>query len=144
MGEAGNGLPVKWTTETPCESCPYRRDAKLARWDRSEFKRLLAQDKDPMGAMFACHGSARTEHAVCAGWLLDQKRRDLPSIQLRLALTFKAEARRLLEVVTDKGHALYDSIKEMCDANEKEDGGWGRATRATAHKRSRIVRGRHR
>lgn len=110
---------MKWTTPQPCASCPYRRDAELAKWSAEEFKRLLEHDADPLrGAVYGCHGTAKLpEPDVCAGWLLDQKRRSAPAIQLRLELHRNPEARAHYERVTDGGHALYDSIEEMVETN---------------------------
>ncbi len=112
-------LPLKWDTESPCESCPYRKDAQLELWHSSEFENLLEHDRNEMdGNLFACHGTKNQEQqGVCAGWLLNQQRRGLPAIQLRLALMRSEEAQALLEKVNDGGHELYNSIAEMCAAN---------------------------
>ena len=108
---------MKWSTRTPCKSCPYRRDAPLGFWAWDEFVNLEFQDSDPVnGHTFGCHGT-KSDPDVCAGWLLDQKRRGLPSIQLRLHLMTNEEARECLEQVNDGGHVLYDSIAEMIEAN---------------------------
>ena len=110
-----------WDRTSPCATCPYRRDVKLALWSEEEFVKLRRQDADPLtGAVYGCHSSAVKpveERRPCAGWLLDQKRRNLPSIQLRLALIHKPEARELLDRVTDGGADLYDSIQEMHETN---------------------------
>lgn len=111
---------MRWTTREPCSSCPYRRDAKLALWHPEEFLRLLANDRDQIfGAIYACHGSRESPEgpAICGGWLLDQKRRRAPSIQLRLALIHKPEAVQALNECHDGGHPLYGSILEMVEAN---------------------------
>lgn len=105
----------------PCDSCPYRRDAKLALWHRSEFENLLAQDREPFGGdMFACHGERKKPpggRLICGGWALDQKRRNVPSIRFRLFLMKHAQAREALNALTGKGLRLYASIQEMVRAN---------------------------
>lgn len=111
---------MRWTTREPCASCPYRRDAPLRFWDASHFRDLLRADADPVeGPIYGCHGTAkmRAGPSVCAGWLLDQKERGVPSIRLRLSLVFKPEAVAALEEVTDGGHAMYRSLQAMCRAN---------------------------
>lgn len=107
--------------DTPCSSCPYRKDAPLRLWHRSEFENLLAQDADPVnGNMFACHGEAKKDprkRALCAGWLLDQKKRNVPSIQLRIRLITNCATLAAFERVSSGGTELYSTIKAMCRAN---------------------------
>lgn len=105
---------------TPCENCPYRKDAPLRHWHRSEFKNVLAAEDNPLGTTFACHKQRdlpAKARGFCAGWLLDQKKRGLPSITLRMVLNASEEARLALERVTDGGHKLYRTVKAMCRAN---------------------------
>jgi uncharacterized protein DUF6283 len=107
----------------PCKSCPYRRDAPLGLWHRSEFENLLAHDANELhGAMFGCHKDRERppeERRFCVGWLLDQKRRGLPSIQLRLQLRVGGDEAlaRALDEITDGGNELYPSVRAMCLAN---------------------------
>ena len=112
---------MKWDTKSPCGSCPYRKDAPLGLWHPAEFDNLLKQDGNEMqGAAFGCHATIKAENpSVCAGWLLDQKKRGIPSIQLRLHLMQNSEALQCLEEVNSGGHELYDSIREMVEANEE-------------------------
>lgn len=113
-------MPMNWTTKKPCASCPYRKDAPLGFWDKSHFDKLSADDADPLnGAIYQCHGTRKRPEGtdVCAGWLLDQKRRNIPSIQLRLALFRSKQACDLLEAVDPGELELYGSIDEMVDAN---------------------------
>ena len=105
---------------TPCSSCPYRQDVPTGVWDPQHFLDVLKADAEPFrGAMWGCHKYVKKEEqSFCAGWLLDQRRRNFPSIQLRLRMmTDDALARDLCEVLTDQGHTLYDSINDMCRAN---------------------------
>lgn len=104
----------------PCKSCPYRVDVPVGFWHRSEFQNLLAHDANPyLGAVFNCHQDRllpERRRRYCVGWLLDQRRRGLPSIQLRLSLRDNDDA-PALEELTDGGHELYGSIEELCAAN---------------------------
>lgn len=114
------GTGMRFTTAVPCRSCPYRRDVPVGTWHRAEFENLLAQDADGLGGhLFGCHATRKLpEQDVCAGWLLDQRRRGVPSIQLRLALVGSHEARALLQVASPPpGVELYPSIAAMCRAN---------------------------
>lgn len=107
--------------DRPCENCPYRKDAPLELWHPNEFRRVLASEKDPvMGAMFHCHKGKSlpvVERRLCVGWLLDQKKRGAPSIQLRILLIKKEEARELFERISARGLRLFKSIAAMCKAN---------------------------
>lgn len=105
----------------PCNNCPYRRDAPTEFWHREEFEKLLESDADPLnGHLFACHKSIDIlpeDRPACIGWLLDQRKRGLPSIQLRLKLMRDPVLLEVLEQATDDGLDLFDSIEEMCAAN---------------------------
>lgn len=106
--------------ESPCSTCPYRRDAPIGHWAPEEFRDLLASERTKLGAVYACHGHVKIdprERGMCAGWLLDQKRRGIPSIMLRLALIRDPEAGPAIEAVNDGGHDLYPSLAAMCRAN---------------------------
>lgn len=114
---------MKWTDErhlSPCAKCPYRTDAPLKLWHVSEFENLLRQDADEVGGhIFGCHNDgkkAKAQQRPCVGWLLDQRRRGTPSIQLRVALT-KPEAAEAYERVHADGLSLYPSIADMAKAN---------------------------
>ena len=113
---------MKWNIKAPCESCPYRKDSKLAFWDKAEFAGLLEQDANHItGHVFGCHQTRKhPEPTICAGWLLNQKNRGLPSIQLRMRLIKSEEARTCLVELTDGGNEQYGSIEEMVEANFPE------------------------
>ena len=111
---------MKFDTTEPCGSCPYRRDAKLGLWHPSEFENLARTEREQMGAIFGCHATIKQKPpSVCAGWLINQRERGVPSIALRLTLMRNKEAVDCLEKVNDGGHELYDSIEEMIEANEE-------------------------
>ena len=105
---------------SPCANCPYRVDAPRRHWDRSEFRKLLASEGTELGVVYACHNHARVapkDRGMCAGWLLDQKNRGIPSIRLRLVLSRNEPAREAFALVSSGGHKLFRTVKSMCRAN---------------------------
>lgn len=111
--------PLSLDNPSPCKSCPYRKDVAPDRWHTAEFLNLLKQDNDPMqGSIFGCHEDVKKETPrVCAGWLIDQKKRGFPCIQLRLKLLRTPNARELLDQLNDGGAELYPSIRQMVQAH---------------------------
>ena len=109
-------LPVVQSPAKPCGTCPYSRSTPVGVWYKLEYDNLLAMEHDQIGKVFGCHLGDGT---VCRGWLADQKRRDLPSIALRLALCMDKEGKlgEALEAVDENDPDLYDSINEMIEAN---------------------------
>ncbi len=85
--------------ETPCGSCPYRRDCPSGVWDETEYAKLVEYDRitpfQPT-AVFMCH-SNRDDVTLCRGWL-DTHNKD-QSLALRLAAS-----QRLLD---------YDDIVDL-------------------------------
>lgn len=52
----------------PCASCPYRLDVPSGLWDRSEYEKLPAYDRETHAqptAPFFCH---RRNGRLCSGW----------------------------------------------------------------------------
>lgn len=114
-----------WDRTTPCKSCPYRKDAKLRLWHKSEFENLLKQDEPmpgtdvSMGHLFGCHEFNKRppeERRPCAGWLLDQKRRGVPSLRLRLAFSNKL-VRDCFDKAGAAGLKMFRTIQSMARAN---------------------------
>lgn len=102
---------------SPCLTCPYRQDVRLGLWDPQHFVDVLRNDH-PMGALWGCHKYARKQvQGFCAGWLLDQRRRNYPSLQLRVRMLDDVFAQQVAETLTDAGLELFPSIKDMCMAN---------------------------
>ena len=99
---------------TPCANCPYRKDAPRKHWSREEFVDLLAKDADPIGATYGCH---KKNGNLCIGWLLDQRKRNVPSIALRLHLYREPQAVTQMEEAHDGGAAMFSTVKAMCRAN---------------------------
>jgi hypothetical protein len=112
---------MKWDNREPCKTCPYRLDVPVGTWHKDEFLNLLKQDKNEMhGAVFQCHQDKQLpnkDRHPCIGWLLDQRSRNTPSIQLRLDLIRQDGAADCYNEMTDGGHKLYDSIEEMARVN---------------------------
>jgi hypothetical protein len=75
---------LEFKCTTPCNNCPYRKDAPLQHWSEDEFKDLIKNDGDYMGTVYGCHKNNGT---VCVGWLINQDERGFPSIALRLKLS---------------------------------------------------------
>lgn len=104
----------------PCENCPYRMDAPRRLWHRSEFVKLLESDENLLGSTYACHKQGEmpaSARGLCAGWLLDQKRRHVPSIALRMLLMTNEAARAAFEAVSAEGLEMFRTVKAMCRAN---------------------------
>ena len=73
-----------------------------------------------MGTVFGCHQERKlplAEHRPCIGWAIDQKRRNTPSIALRLMLIQNHEAARWYAKLDDKAKGLFRSVIAMCRAN---------------------------
>jgi hypothetical protein len=102
-----------FSRQQPCKDCPYRCDAPLQQWDKSQFQRLLEVENDDMGNTYLCH---RNDGAACAGWLLDQHRRHLPSISLRMKLAAHRVPHSWLEGLSSPV-PLYQSVQAMVEAN---------------------------
>lgn len=104
----------------PCDSCPYRKSVRLAFWSIIEYRKLERADANPMGAMFNCHGEAKKpagERRFCAGWLLDQRRRGVPSLMLRIKLSMDEALAEHFDKLKDMPRRLYRSIGDMFEAN---------------------------
>lgn len=104
---------MDYTRKQPCDNCPYRTDAPLKHWAKEEFINLMQKDKDYFGATFGCH---KKDDHVCVGWLIDQDKRNLPSIQLRLSLSQNNVTIAYLDSLFCKV-PLFKSIKDMVKAN---------------------------
>lgn len=105
---------------TPCQNCPYRIDAPRRLWHRSEFEKVLEAERDEIGKVFNCHkqiGLEPVARGLCAGWLLDQKKRNVPSIALRMILLRDPSAVSALEAVHATGLRMFRTVRAMCRAN---------------------------
>ena len=104
---------MDYKCKTPCKNCPYRKDAPLQLWSKEVFSDLIKNDADYMGAVYACH---KNNGSVCVGWLMDQDKRNHPSIMLRLSLSKNKVDRKYLDSLHCKTE-LFTSIQEMAHAN---------------------------
>lgn len=119
---------LRWSADdaapTPCKTCPYRTDVPLYTWHREEFEAVLASERAPMGfgAMFGCHATRKAKQgaSVCAGWLLDQVKRGVPNLHLRMSAMRDKACVEALNNVHSGGHEMYESAEEMCAANGVE------------------------
>lgn len=102
-----------FSNNKPCGTCPYRKDAPRRLWARDEFEDLLANENSELGTVYLCH---KKNGCVCVGWLIEQDRRGLPSIALRLALLRHGIDRHYLDSL-DSTARLFNNIEEMVRAN---------------------------
>jgi hypothetical protein len=100
----------------PCQNCPYRKDAPLWLWSIEEFKKVVSSEKSEYGRVFLCH---KKDGNACVGWLIDQDRRGLPSIALRVELSKAGITREYMDKLSSPA-PLYDDIEQMCTANFPE------------------------
>lgn len=98
---------------SPCNNCPYRKDAPLQYWSPLEYNDLLANEKSQFGSVYGCH---KNDGNVCVGWLMNQDKRNFPSIALRMALSSKGIKREYLDSLHCKSEQ-YDTVEEMIKAN---------------------------
>lgn len=109
-------MSENYCKKSPCKKCPYRKDAPLRLWSVQEFTDLIKNESSEMGAIYGCHNK---DGKICTGWLMDQDRRNLPSIQLRISLSKNNISREFLDsLISD--YELYPSIKDMIIANYPE------------------------
>lgn len=101
---------------SPCNNCPYRKDAPLQHWSIDEFKDLLKSDKDYIGKVYGCH---KNDNTACAGFIINQDKRGVPSIATRISFSKNNITIAFLDTLTCKSK-MFDSIEEMATANYPE------------------------
>lgn len=104
---------MKYCKTSPCNNCPYRKDAPLQHWAKEEFENLIQKDSEQIGSVFACH---KKDGHVCVGWLMDQDKRRLPSIALRLSLSKNEVSTDYLDSLNCKSE-MFNNISDMVKAN---------------------------
>lgn len=94
----------------PCPTCPWRVDA-VGEFPAEAFKHSAPVAYDMATHVFACHQSGSSKPAICAGFLL---RNSVNNLGVRLKL-----CRGLIDLnqVTDGGHELHASYRDMAVAN---------------------------
>ena len=95
--------------KSPCKNCPYRTDAPLQLWSVEEFKDLINNDNDWFGKVYHCH---KNDDSVCRGWLINQDRRNFPSLALRISLMKNNISRIYLDRLYSPVK-MYSTIQEM-------------------------------
>lgn len=94
----------------PCGGCPWRID-QTGTFPAEAFAHSAETAYDMARTKFACHESGAGKPATCAGFLL---RGAAHNLSVRLAV-MRGEID--LDQVTDGGHELHDSYREMAIAN---------------------------
>lgn len=109
--------PTEIIERKPCATCPYRQDAPRELWQRVEFEGVLANDHE-WGAVYGCHKYQRKDPvSLCAGWLLDQRRRNFPNFNLRMMFLRRPQLAETAENLSTGDAELFESIEDMCIAN---------------------------
>jgi|TARA_Y100001934_G_C12387159_1_gene797228 hypothetical protein len=99
----------------PCADCPWRRDA-VGEFPADAFKVSAKTAYDMADSVFSCHASGSEKPATCAGFLLHGSHDNL---SVRLSLM---QGRINLDEVSDGGHDLFHSYREMAVANGVDPG----------------------
>ena len=94
----------------PCPKCPWRCDA-VGEFPAEAFKHSASTAYDMALNTFACHSSGVEKPAVCAGFLL---RNSANNLGVRL---MQSRGDLDLDQVSDGGHELFASYREMAQAN---------------------------
>lgn len=94
----------------PCPTCPWRKDA-TGEFPAEAFRHSAPTAYDMSQHVFACHASGVEKGKTCAGFLL---RGATHNLAVRLGY---GNGRYGESPVTDGGHELYDSYREMAVAN---------------------------
>jgi uncharacterized protein DUF6283 len=102
--------------KTPCNNCPWRRDAPVEHWDPDHFRSIWRNCQDDGQHVMLCHkaGSLPEEAqgtVVCQGWV---RVMGTQAVGVRVALMQKRVTPDELEGGTE---GLFDSFEEMMVAN---------------------------
>lgn len=62
--------PVLTHRRTPCDECPWRKDAKVGTFPAQAYRISAPTDYDMGRSMFGCHMSGIEHTLACAGFLL--------------------------------------------------------------------------
>lgn len=102
----GNGAHRK----TPCADCPWKKSA-VGEFPAEAFRISAHTSYDMDKHHFSCHSSKLTAPKICAGFLLRGADHNLA---VRMGIL---DGIIDLSQVSDGGHELFDSYKEMAIAN---------------------------
>ena len=95
---------------TPCDGCPWIV-ANTGDFPAEAFKHSAGTAFDASMHTFACHESGQKAPATCAGFLL---RNSVHNLAVRLQ---QSKGVIDLAAVSDGGHELHDSYRDMAVAN---------------------------
>lgn len=104
--EGGDGRSYR---RKPCAKCPWRRDA-VGEFPAEAFRHSAHTAYDLARETFACHDSGAKTPAVCAGFLLR-------GADHNLAVRLRRMDGRIDADISDGGLDLFDSYREMAEAN---------------------------
>lgn len=93
----------------PCSDCPWRKDT-VGLFPADAFRHSASTAYDMANNVFSCHQSGTKRPATCAGFLLRGAQHNLSVRVGYIAGRFKRD-------VTDGGHVLHASYREMAIAN---------------------------
>jgi len=99
------------TRRTPCEECPWKVESPIGAFPAEAYRASAPTSYDAAMSTFACHMAGADAPATCAGFL---SRHGQNNLGVRLSLS---QDRIDLSRVSDGGHELYDSYREMAIAN---------------------------
>lgn len=106
-------MDLEFKSNSPCNNCPYRKDAPLKLWHKSEYEKLERSESDNWGCVYGCH---KNNGSVCVGWLMNQERRNFPSLALRLKMIKQNITKEFLDSLHCVSE-MYASVKDMIQAN---------------------------
>lgn len=96
---------------TPCEQCPWRKDSPIGAFPPDAYRHSARTAYDMADSTFSCHVAGKDKPQTCAGFLLQSAEHNM---QVRIGLmTGRLDLSRL----HDGGVSLYDSYREMAEAN---------------------------
>lgn len=111
----------------PCPNCPFLRSAPLAYWHPDEYMMLSRMEsvETRLGeaSLFNCHKDQhlpQPSRQLCVGWMIDQKRKGIPSIALRIRLSRDDDTVDQLRAVSTEGE-LFNSVSDLVSANIARD-----------------------
>lgn len=94
----------------PCAKCPWRADA-VGEFPADAFRHSANTAYDMSEHEFGCHESGKDKPATCAGYLLRGAAHNLTT-------RLKVISRKIdLQAVSDDGFQLFESYREMAEAN---------------------------
>lgn len=97
----------------PCNNCPYRKDAPLKLWDRSEYIKLLGEENKQFGGVYNCH---KNNGSICIGWLMKQLENGCPNLTLRIIIISKKVGKEYFDSLNSPS-PLYRNVRAMINAN---------------------------